>query len=89
MGEWELSIDKPENSLLGMMYLEKAISLGQRTPEAYSFLGLAYFRLGKFEQSIKMLEKALEINPEREDAKGLLLETNRTLRLKSLESETQ
>lgn len=81
MGEWELSIERLENSLLGMMYLEKAISLGQKTPEAYSFLGLAYYKLGKFNKSIEVLEEALKINPDREDAKDLLLEINRTLRL--------
>lgn len=82
MGEWELSIERLENSLLGMMYLEKAISLGQKTPEAYSFLGLAYYKLGKFEHAIQVLEKALNINPDREDAKDLLLEINRTMKLR-------
>lgn len=85
MGEWELSIERLENSLLGMMYLEKAISLGQKTPEAYSFLGLAYFKLGRFDEAIEATKKALKINPDREDAKDLLLEIGRVKKLRGQE----
>lgn len=84
MGEWELSIDKPENSLLAMMYLDKAIENGQKTAEAYSFLGLAYFRLGQLEKSKDSLEKALELNSKRSDATNLLLDVNRRLELENI-----
>ncbi len=68
MGEWELSLNRPENDLLGMMYLDKAISVGQNTAEAYSFLGLSYFKMGKYDQAKKMLEKAIKKDPKRNDA---------------------
>lgn len=71
MGEWELSINRPENSLLAMMYLIKAIDVGQRTPEAYSFLGLAYHRLGRDNYALEAINKALNINPYRGDALDL------------------
>lgn len=77
MAEWELTENNPANSLLALTFLEKAIDVGQTTAEAYSFLGLAYFRLEQLEKSKEMLEKALKMNPEREDAKSLLLELDK------------
>ncbi len=71
MGEWELSINRPENSLLALMYLSKAIDVGHKTPEAYSFLGLAYHRLERNEEALRVLNKALKINPIRSDALDL------------------
>lgn len=72
MGEWELSINEPVYTLLGAMYLDKAIEVGYKTAEAYSFLGVAYYRMGKFAEAKKVLNKALSINPERQDAIDLL-----------------
>jgi Flp pilus assembly protein TadD len=54
-----------------MMYLIKAIDVGQRTPEAYSFLGLAYHRLGRDNYALEAINKALNINPYRGDALDL------------------
>ncbi len=72
MGEWELAKNQYRNHLLSMMYLEKAISLGQRSAESYTFLGIVYDKLQQKEKAIEALEKALKINPDRRDAKDLL-----------------
>lgn len=72
MGEIELMYDIRQRSERGVEYLERAIALGQRSAEAYTFLGLGYLRLGEYERGRMMLEKALEINPYRSDAKNYL-----------------
>ena len=61
-----------ERSLLSVTYLEKAIALGWGTTEAYTFLGAAYLETGHFEKAKKSLQKALEIDPDREDAKKIM-----------------
>ncbi len=72
MGEWELTRNDEQGNLLAMMYLDKAISLGKKTAEAYSFLGAAYARLGYRDQAEAALRRSLDINPDRQDAKDLL-----------------
>lgn len=72
LGEWEYEQDNPESTLLAVMYLEKAISLGQRTAEAYAYLGAAYAKAQRLEKAKEALQMALAINPDREDARELL-----------------
>lgn len=72
MGEWELSVERPQSALLAAMFLERAIAYGQKSAEAYSFLGMAYYRLGRLEKAKEMLEQALKRNPDRRDAQELL-----------------
>jgi tetratricopeptide (TPR) repeat protein len=72
LGEMELLKSNPPDPFLAMTYLEKAINSGQKTSEAYSFLGLAYFNSGQIEKAKDALQKSLKINPERQDAKDLL-----------------
>jgi len=72
MGEWELTRNDHESDMLAMMYLDKALSLGNISAETYSFLGVAYVRLGYYDKARDVLRKALDINPERQDAKDLL-----------------
>lgn len=72
MGEWELAINAKEHSLLAMMYLHKAIDVGQETSEAYSFLGLAYYRVGRTKEALQFLQKSLDLNPDRQDAIRLI-----------------
>ena len=57
---------------LAVTYLEKAISVGHKTAEAYYFLGLAYKNMGEYDKATTALTKALKINPDRQDAKELL-----------------
>lgn len=72
MGEWELGADNPKSPLLALSYLQKAIDVGYGTAEAYTFLGAAYNRIGYQAKAVQALEKALRINPNREDAKEIL-----------------
>jgi tetratricopeptide (TPR) repeat protein len=72
LGETALSYNTETDNVLALMFLDKAISVGHRTAEAYSFLGAAYARLGQEEKAKEVLRKALKINPDREDAKQLL-----------------
>ncbi|MBX4181328.1 hypothetical protein KW807_00490 [Candidatus Parcubacteria bacterium] len=72
LGEWELNKTDPRSPLLAVMFLDKAISLGQRTAEAYSFLGAAYAKLSRPDNARAALLKSLSINPERVDAQKLL-----------------
>jgi tetratricopeptide (TPR) repeat protein len=78
LGEMELSKNESSvNPVSAAQYLEKAILAGQPTAEAYAFLGWAYYRSGQFEKSAKALKEALQINPDRTDAKNLLSETQK------------
>ncbi len=72
MGEWELSKDQYRSHLLALMYIEKAISLGHKTSEAYTYLGIAYNKLGQKDKAVQALEEAIKKDPERRDAKDLL-----------------
>ncbi|OGN00792.1 MAG: hypothetical protein A3B91_04570 [Candidatus Yanofskybacteria bacterium RIFCSPHIGHO2_02_FULL_41_29] len=68
MGEWE----SEKNPHLAITYLEKAISVGHRTAEAYSYLGLAYKNIGEIEKAEQAFTKALRINPDRQEAREFL-----------------
>ncbi len=72
LGEWELNKNDPRSPILAAMFLDKAISMGRDTAEAYSYLGAAYVKLSRPENARAALKKALSINPDREDAKKLL-----------------
>ncbi|MDD5145371.1 MAG: tetratricopeptide repeat protein [Candidatus Pacebacteria bacterium] len=68
IGEMQLAKNNPISAI---SYLNKAINFGQKTSEAYSFLGLAYFNSGQIAKARDALQKSLEINPDRQDAKNL------------------
>lgn len=72
LGQWELSFDDPRSPILAMMYLERAISLGQRNAEAYAFLGSAYIRMGLYDQAEAILRKAQRLNKDRTDVPEML-----------------
>lgn len=57
---------------IGVKFLERAIIEGQKTAEAYSFLGLGYAQMNQLEKAKEALRKSLKINPERQDARELL-----------------
>lgn len=65
MGELEMNNRNPGSPALALMYLDKAISVGYNTAEAYSWLGKAYLKLGKYDKAREAISKALQINPER------------------------
>lgn len=70
--ELQLVNNSQERSLLSVTYLEKAIALGWGTTEAYTFLGAAYIDIGHPEKAREVLQKALDIDPDREDAKKIM-----------------
>ncbi len=72
MGEWQLLDTSRQSAVLGSMFLEKALDVGYKTAESYSFLGVAYYRLGRYDKAVEVLNKSLDINPLRADSKSLL-----------------
>lgn len=72
MGEVELQQNDITHSALGQMYVQKAIDEGDGSAEAYSFLGLAYLRLGQYDAGRAALKRSLSIDPDRQDAKSFL-----------------
>lgn len=56
------------NPALALMYLQQAIDRGWKTTNAYSFLALAYYRLGQLDKVEEAVAKELKINPKSEDA---------------------
>jgi tetratricopeptide (TPR) repeat protein len=72
LGQWEFNRSNKLNSLLAIMYLEKAIATGQTTADAYTYLGAAYIEVSEFDKARLMLKKALQIDSSHLDAKNLL-----------------
>lgn len=72
MGETAVLRNNEKSDILAVIYLERAIALGQKNANAYTRLGLAYFRLSRFEEAKEILQKALKRDPNREDAKEYL-----------------
>lgn len=63
-----------------IVFLEKAIDLGEKTSEAYTFLGLAYFKTSQFIKAEQALKTALQLNPNRQDAKQYLSQLEQYLK---------
>ena len=72
MGQTELSRTENANPALALTYLKKGIDSGYKTAQAYALLGLAYSQRGEKENALNSLERALELDPQRKDAKELL-----------------
>jgi tetratricopeptide (TPR) repeat protein len=72
LGQTELSKRESPNPAQALAYLERAIDSGYTTAQAYTLLGLAYSQLGDRQSAIKNVERALELDPQRQDAKDLL-----------------
>jgi len=80
MGELASMQNDPQDLGSAIIFIEKAIELGEKTSETYTFLGLTYFRTGQFEKAEKALKAALKINPKRQDAKNYLLQLQKYLK---------
>lgn len=74
LGSIELSKSdqSKSNPALALMYLERAIKEGWKTPESYSNLALAYYRLGDIESAKEAVKKELKIDPDSIDGKNWL-----------------
>lgn len=74
MGKMELQkanlIDS--DPAIALMYLQQAIDKGWKTTNSYSFLALAYYRLGQLDKVEEAVREELKINPKSEDAQTWL-----------------
>jgi tetratricopeptide (TPR) repeat protein len=71
MGRMELARGDRENSdpNLALVFLTQAINGGWKTVNTYSYLALAYYRLGLYDQAEAAVRKEMKLNPLSEDAK--------------------
>lgn len=71
LGRVELTKADQENSnpALALTFMQKAIESGWKTPEAYSYLALAYFRTGDLEKAREAVEIEKKLYPESNDVK--------------------
>ncbi|MBP3710754.1 MAG: tetratricopeptide repeat protein [Treponema sp.] len=58
-GERLFKINRPSEAVL---FLEREIASGTASPDAYNYLGLAYYQTGQFAQSITAFEKGLAVS---------------------------
>ena len=72
MGQTELSKKQSPNPAQALAYLKKGIDAGYKTAQAYALLGFAYSQMGERTNAVNSLQQALELDPERNDAKELL-----------------
>lgn len=72
MGETAALNNSQKSDVLAEIYLQRAIDLGEENARAYSYLGLVYLRLGQFEKSEVVLNRALKLEPGRADAQKYL-----------------
>lgn len=67
MGSLKVWSNDPQELISALIFLENAISMGEKTAEGYTWLGLAYFRSGQFEKAEEAFQKALWLDPGRYD----------------------
>ena len=74
LGSIELTKANQEDSNpnLALVYMQRAIDEGWTTPEAYSYLALAYYRTGDVDKAKEMVNKQLKIDPDNQDGKNWL-----------------
>ena len=72
MGSIKSYQDDPANLISSVIFLENAVNLGEKTAEAYTWLGLAYFKTAQFEKAENAFQKALWLEPDRYDVTGYL-----------------
>lgn len=74
MGRVELKRPDQSNAdpALGLSYVQRAIDAGWKTPNAYSFLALAYYRLNQLDKAETAARQELKLDPNYTDAKNWL-----------------
>jgi tetratricopeptide (TPR) repeat protein len=60
------------NPALALIYLQNAINAGWKTPESYSYLALAHYRIGNTDKAKEAVDKQLKIDPNNQDGKKWL-----------------
>ncbi|MBI2063249.1 MAG: tetratricopeptide repeat protein [Candidatus Yanofskybacteria bacterium] len=72
MGSIKVWKNDPQSLISAIIFLENAIDMGEKTPESYMWLGLAYFRTGQFEKAEDSFQKSLYLDPDRYDTTNYL-----------------
>lgn len=72
MGSIKVWNNNSEDLISSLIFLENAVNLGSKTAEGYTWLGLAYFRSGRFEKAEEAFQKALWLDPGRYDTTNYL-----------------
>jgi hypothetical protein len=72
MGQTELAKNESANAALALTYFKRGIESGYETAQAHTLSGLAHLTIGEEENALKSLGRALELDPDRKDARDLL-----------------
>jgi tetratricopeptide (TPR) repeat protein len=69
LGSTELNKEdqSKSNANAALLFLNQAVRVGWKTPDTYSFLALAYYRLGELDKAKEAAVAELKIDPENED----------------------
>ena len=62
---------------LAIEHVEKAVSIDPKSANSYALSGIIYLQMGNKQRAKEQLEKALELDPQDEEAKKLLLESEK------------
>lgn len=65
--ELDKGTDFYSNPNLALIYLKQALSAGWETANTYSYIALAYYRLGEYDKAREAVKKELKIDPESVD----------------------
>jgi hypothetical protein len=72
MGSLKAWDNNPQNLISSIVFLKNAVNMGEKTSEGYTWLGLAQFRFGQFEEAESSFQKALWLDPGRQDTLNYL-----------------
>ena len=84
LGRWhvveaEKCFEDDQQLSQGRFLLKKAVKLDPLSFEAYLLLGVAYAEMGEYNRAIKALDEALDLDPNNEMAKKLIVAYRRQL----------
>lgn len=72
MGAIKASGNELPDIISAIVFLKNAVDMGEKTSEAYTWLGYAYFKFGQFEKAEDAFQKALWLDPSRPDTTNYL-----------------
>jgi len=76
MGAIKVMANDPASVISATVFLENAVNMGEKTSDAYTSLGLAYFRISQFDKAKDAFQKALWYDPGRQDTTNYLIQLN-------------